>query len=277
MRELCDWLGVEKRELTETPRDYRRFTIPKRSGGERVIFAPNDRLKKLQRRILRRLLTRLQAHPAATGFEKDHSIVDNALPHAGRAVVLNIDIIAFFPSTSSDRVQHFFRRLKWGRGSSRLLTSICTHEGALPQGAPTSPRLSNLVNFYLDVDLANLAEGFEARYTRYADDMTFSFARDDALDIKSLLWNARRILHRKGYTVHHRKKLSVRRRHQRQEVTGLVVNERPRLPREVRRKLRAVRHRHATGRRATMTREQLAGWESLERMIESRAVGGDGR
>lgn len=267
--DLADWLKLDKPELRDVPLDYRRFGIPKRSGGTREICAPNDRLKSLQRIIYRRLLRRLRSHPAATGFEPGRSIVDNARPHAGQAVVLCIDIVAFFPSIPAERVYRLFRSCGWGRGAGRLLTRLCTHDGSLPQGAPTSPKLSNLVNYFLDQSLQELAGGFNARYTRYADDITFSIAEDDAFAVKSLLWNARDILWWKGYTVHHRRKLSVRRRHQRQEVTGLVVNNRPRLPREVRRRLRAVRHHHATGRVATMTREQLDGWTSFARMVEA--------
>lgn len=270
--DLCEWLDVDKRELRDTPIDYREFTIPKRSGGVRTIHAPVEKLKRIQRRILKRLLQSLKSHPVATGFERGRSIVDNATPHAGQAVVVNIDIIEFFPSTTAERVRRLFRACGWGRGAADLLVSLCTRDGALPQGAPTSPKLSNLVNLYLDTELAALAEGHGARYTRYADDMTFSFETDNDLAIDSVLWDARRIIYRKGYTVHHRKKLSIRRRHQRQEVTGLVVNERPRLSRDVRRKLRAVRHRHATGQRATMTREQLAGWVAFERMVDGEGV-----
>lgn len=277
--DLAAWLKVSRDELRTVPRDYRRFTIPKRSGGRREILAPNNRLKALQRRIHRRLLRGLRAHPAATGFEPGKSIVDNALPHAGQAVVVNVDIVAFFPSIRAARVHRLFRGCGWGRGASRLLTQLCTYEDALPQGAPTSPRLSNLINYFLDVELADLAAQFDARYTRYADDITFSLAAADSLTIRSLLWNVRQIAGRKGYTLHYRRKLSVRRAHQRQEVTGLVVNDGPRLPRSVRRWLRAVKHRFARQRadvfslmrrRPTMTEQQLDGWMSLETMIRDR-------
>ena len=267
---LCDWLQIPVVELRTVPRDYRQFSIPKRSGGQREILAPNDRLKALQRRIHRRLLRGLSCHPAAMGFERDRCIVDNALPHCGQAVVLNLDIVEFFRSTSAARVQRLFRRCGWGRGASRLLTDLCTYEGFLPPGAPTSPRLSNLVNRFLDQELTELAAAFGARYTRYADDLTFSFAVDDSFQVRSLLWNVRRMLWHRGYPVHHRRKLSIRRRHQRQQVTGLVVNEQPRLPRSVRRRLRAVEHRLATRGRATMSRQELDGWLSFERMIRER-------
>ena len=271
LSDLAEWLPISIRELRETPRDYRRFSIPKRLGGQREILAPNDRLKALQRRIHRRLLRRLPSHPAATAFERGKSIVDNALPHTGQAVVLNVDFVAFFQSTTAERVQRLFRRCGWGRAASRLLTELCTSEGSLPPGAPTSPRLSNLVNRFLDEDLSRIAAACGARYTRYADDLTFSFAVDDPFEVRSLLWNVRLLVGHKGYTVHHRRKLSVRRSHQRQQVTGLVVNERPQLPRHTRRWLRAVRHRYLTRRRTTISRQALSGWNSLESMIRARA------
>lgn len=267
--ELAEWLNVPRKQLVSIEPMYRRFTIPKRSGGQREILAPSDDLKRIQRRILRRVLNGLTVHPCATGFERGRSIVDNALPHRQPAVLVKLDIIEFFPSTEAERIRRLFLSCGWGRAASDLLTHLCTYEGSLPQGAPTSPRLSNLVNRLLDEELENIATGFGANYTRYADDMTFSFSADEPHQVSDLLFNVRHTLGRWGYTAHHRHKLSVRRRHQRQEVTGLIVNgDRPRLPRETRRWLRAVRHRVATRGYGTLTAEQLTGWESLERMIE---------
>ena len=114
---------------------YRDFTIPKRSGGTRRILAPDDELKSLQRRILRRLLGRLRAHPAATGFERGKSILTNARAHQGRAVVLRFDLVDFFPSTRARRLRAYFRRIGWNRPATKLLLRLCTHEGGLPQGA----------------------------------------------------------------------------------------------------------------------------------------------
>lgn len=111
--ELAEWLIISKQELRTIPRDYRSFEIPKRSGGRRTIFAPNEKLKALQRRIHRRLLRKLPVHPAATGFQRGKSIVDNARPHAGRAVVINLDIIEFFTSTETNRVYGLFKRCGW--------------------------------------------------------------------------------------------------------------------------------------------------------------------
>lgn len=270
--ELAEWLGIPAEELTSVPRTYHEFSIPKRSGGQRRILAPNDQLKKTQRRILRRLLRKLRVHPCATGFEPGQGIVNNAEPHLEAAVLVKLDIVDFFPSITESQIEACLRMRGWGRGAAALVTSLCTHEGVLPQGAPTSPKLSNLVNIGLDQALDNIADGFGANYTRYADDLTFSFVRDEEHQVRDLLFNVRGVLGRMGYTVHHRRKLSVRRSHQRQSVTGLIVNgDRPRLPRETRRWLRAVRHRVATGRISTLSPQQRAGWDSLEQMIE----GGD--
>jgi retron-type reverse transcriptase len=148
-----------------------------------------------------------------------------------------------------------------------------THEGSLPQGAPTSPRLSNLVNFRLDARLDALARKHGARYTRYADDMTFSFDADDAASVRLVVRVAKRILREEGYELHERRKLRVLRRHARQKITGLVVNEGVRLPRETRRWLRAVEH-HARERRAlTLTPAQLEGWRAFQKMIAEQSKG----
>ena len=272
--ELARRLDVEKRDLQRFKPHYRDFTIPKRSGGTRRILAPDDDLKQLQRRILRRLLGRLRAHPAAMGFERNRSIVTNARVHVGQAAVLRMDLIDFFPSTSARRVRKYFRRIGWNRQAARLLVRLCCHEGGLPQGAPTSPRLSNLVNYRLDARLAGMARRLLAVYTRYADDITISFSEDaEAREVATSWleeywtspWTGKRILilpetatsgnirymqdfvrrvaRDEGYRAHGRKKTSVRRRHHCQTVTGLVVNDRVNLPRSTRRWLRAVEHR----------------------------------
>jgi retron-type reverse transcriptase len=266
---------------------YREFTIPKRSRGTRRILAPEPELKSLQRRILYRLLTRLKAHPAAMGFERGRSIVTNARAHCGQAVVMRFDLVDFFPSTRAARIKAYFRRIGWNRPAAALLARLCTYDGGLPQGAPTSPRLSNLVNYRVDARLAGMAARLGGVYTRYADDITLSFAGDDRDKVHWVQRFVRRVVEAEGYRLHRRKKLSVRRRHHCQVVTGLVVNDRVSLPRPVRRWLRAVEHRARMSRpgtlasyqpltgkplkRPTLTAEQLAGWRALRTMVEQGA------
>ena len=267
VEELAERLGVSVEDLQATSPLYREFTIPKRAGGTRKITAPDTYLKGLQRRILRRLLNRLSCHSQATGFERGRSIVTNALPHVGKAVIIRMDLQDFFPTTSERRVRDYFRKIGWNRDAAAVLTRLCTYEGGLPQGAPTSPRLSNLVNRRLDARLAGLARKFGATYTRYADDITFSLDTDDHAEIGAIIRMTKRIVAEEGYRLHHRRKLHIRRQYNQQLVTGIVVNETANLPRRTRRWLRAVEHRAANGRDTTLSPAQLAGWRALQEMV----------
>jgi len=296
--ELARRLGMSSDELLAVKPVYRSFTIPKRKGGQRKIAAPVAMLKHLQKRILHRLLSRLKVHPSVRGFERGQSIVTHARSHANSAVVLHMDIKDFFPSTSAKRVEAYFLAIGWEKGAAAFLTKLCTHEDALPQGAPTSPRLSNLVNHKMDARLAAVAAWLQktaqsfrtpldtpqgaahaalpgarpaVHYTRYADDLTFSFEADNRAGVQSAIRLTKKILADEGYELHQSKKLRIMRRSDRQLVTGLVVNDGVRLPREVRRRLRAVRHHVKTGKPATLTPVQLAGWESLQKMVAAQA------
>lgn len=267
LNELARRLDKRLEDLQSFKPGYQAFQMPKRTGGTREILAPNPETRDLQRSILRRLLARLKSHPAAMGFERGRSIVDNARPHVGKAVVLRMDLKNFFPATREKRVLDFFRTIGWDRKAAKLLTRLCTHKGGLAVGAPTSPRLNNVINYGMDVRLAALAAKVGAAYTRYADDMTFSFATDDRESIYATIGSTKTIVRELGYTLHQNRKLQIKRRHERQLVTGIVVNERLALPRETRRWLRAVEHAAANGRPTTLTPEQLAGWQSLRAMV----------
>jgi retron-type reverse transcriptase len=272
VEELARRLDVPADELRRFEPRYTPVTIRKRSGGQRRLLVPDAQTKALQRRLLGRVFRRLRAHPAACGFERGRSIVHNAAPHVGQAVVVRMDVVDFFPATSAARLDAYFRRIGWNREAAALLTRFTTQEGGLPQGAPTSPRLSNLVNYFLDVQLTNLVRRRKGTYTRYADDITLSFPKDYPRKVRGMVQRFRRLLKARGYRMHRRRKLNIRRRHQRQEVTGLVVNERVQLPRRTRRWLRAVEHRHRTTGRATLSENQLAGWRALQKMIERQGA-----
>jgi RNA-directed DNA polymerase len=278
VNELARRLDLPKQRILDTPRDYNEFQVRKRSGKNRQISAPNRELKQLQRRILRRLLARLKTHPQATGFQPGVSFVDNAQCHQSQAVVIKVDLVDFFPSIQRNKVQAYFRFIGWNRKAARLLTDLTTYRGMLPQGAPTSPRLSNLVNYLLDTQLVALSNRYDGVYTRYADDITISLGEGD-WDVHTLVAHLMRTIRRHGYEPHIGRKFDIRRLHQRQVVTGLVVNDRANLPRETRRWLRAVEHRakaYTAGgsfcRPPTLTEEQLQGWRSLRKMIERNWV-----
>jgi retron-type reverse transcriptase len=265
---LARQLGVELDKLQAVEPRYEVRLIPMKRGGQRRLLIPAPELKKLQRRILHRLLQRLRAHPAAHGFEKNRSIVTNAQPHVGRRVVIKLDIVDFFPTTDKDRVEAYFRRIGWDAKAAALLTRLVTHEHGLPQGAPTSPRLSNLVNFGFDAILAWLVARRKGAYTRYADDITISFPKDYPRRVRGVIQFARKQARIRGYRIHTRGKLRILRPHQQQRVTGLVVNRGLHLPRKQRRRLRAVQHHLKHGRPATLTIAQLHGWLGLMQMIE---------
>jgi len=267
--ELARRLDVSLEELQAISIDYVEAFIPKRSGGTRRLLVPSHELKAVQRRILRRVLAKLNVHPAVTGFEDGQSIVHNARQHVGKAVVLKMDIEDFFPSTKAERLTKYFQRIGWNREAAELLTKLTTYEDGLPQGAPTSPRLSNLVNRRLDTRIGCVVARRKGTYTRYADDITISFSHDNGRRVRGMIQYVQRRLKSEGYRSNRDKQL-VLRQHQQQRVTGLVVNQKVNLPRETRRRLRAIEHRLNTGGPATMTREQLEGWKSLLSMIESQ-------
>jgi retron-type reverse transcriptase len=281
--ELREWLG--SRPMWTRGYEFTRFTILKRRGGTRTIEAPSDKLKALQRRILHRLLNPLPMHPSATGFVKGRSIVDNARPHAERGVVINLDLADFFPTITVEGVAAMFRGLGWDADSAAILSRICTNEGHLPQGAPTSPAISNLVCRKLDERLSALVERFKGQYTRYADDITLSLpglGRNKRLrrhkgkktlprsrfPSRSLLTLVRQIIQEEGFQIQMKKKVRVQRPHQRQTATGLVVNRKVNLPRATRRRIRAMQHRQRLGQLDAAGQKRLRGWEALQSMVE---------
>lgn len=270
--ELCNFLKVEERDLRQIQPQYREFRIPKRNGNSRLIHSPENSLKKLQKTIKYRLFDGLKVHPGCKGFEFLESIATNAIEHVGKAVIIKIDIRDFFHSTGEDKIFNYLRKIGWNVEASELLTKLTTHKGSLPQGAPTSPKLSNLVNYRLDTRLAGFAQSVDASYTRFADDITFSINEDDSEKIQQILSFTRQILLENGYRPNKRK-IRVCRQHQQQKVTGLVVNKKMQLPRETRRWLRAVKHRYAKTGRCTLTPAQLQGWDGLTQMIKNEASG----
>lgn len=270
--QLADAMGITVAELRflgfhrEVARThhYHSFTLPKKTGGERLISAPMPRLKRAQYWVLDNILAKVPAHDAAHGFLAGRSIVSNAAPHAGHDVVINLDVKDFFPSIAFGRIKGVFRHLGYGEAMATLLALLCSEnraqawqvdgeklfvggkarERVLPQGAPTSPMLTNLLCLRLDRRLLGLARQLGFVYTRYADDLTFSASGEAARDnVGRLLGRVRWILRDEGFTPHPDKE-RVMRKGRRQEVTGLVVNaDKPGVSRETRRRLRAALHR----------------------------------
>lgn len=268
--DLASKLNLPNADLVQHVVQYKTTAIAKRTGGKRILHVPDRATKHLQRKLLQRLIGRLSIHDNVHGFRRGHSIVDNAAEHVGREVIVKLDIVDFFPSTTSTRVEGAFRGAGFDQKTSAILTGLTCYDEGLPQGAPTSPALSNYVNKNMDAKLAKLAVGLGARYTRYADDLTFSFSKYSRRGIHRLLISTGKILQHYGYRLNGKKKRIVR-QHCQQLVTGLVVNERVNLPRKTRRWLRSVKYRMETGGKATLTNSEFRGWLSLLKMVDANS------
>ena len=175
---LCSLLGLDASyvaSITNAPEaHYREFEIPKHSGGTREITAPHYSLMRVQRWIYNNILKKQPVHSCAHGFLHKRSIVTNVKYHLEGQYMLKLDLKDFFPSISKGWVIQVFRNIGYERMVALYLASICCYEDALPQGAPTSPAISNIVCRHLDTRLYNLAKRFNLHYTRYADDLAFS-------------------------------------------------------------------------------------------------------
>jgi RNA-directed DNA polymerase len=264
-QDLTLWLGGTPQGFS-----YTKFEIPKKSGGVRILNAPNDSLKKLQRKIHYSFLKSLKPHSSCRGFAQGQSIVTNALPHVGQAVVINLDLKDFFNTVTDKKVYNFFRAIGWGRSASKVLTNICCYQGTLPQGAPTSPALSNLVNYRFDVRLSNLVKKFGGIYTRYADDITLSFPKFDTKH-KIILKYVSQIIRSEGFQIQKKKRIRIQRSHQRQTVTGLIVNQKVNLPRFLRRRIRAMEHQLSLGKIPKYRQTSILGYIALRNMLSKQS------
>lgn len=249
------WLAFHRRAATDT--HYRRFGIPKKTGGIRLISAPMPRLKRTQEWILQHIIEQVAIHQDAHGFRQGRSIVTNAAPHVKSDVVINVDVEDFFPTVTFPRIRGVFRHLGYSGQLATVLALLCSEphrdeaelEGRsffvattprrLPQGAPSSPGLTNIICRGLDARLHRLAQQLGFCYTRYADDITFSGSGQAVSAVGTALRRIRYIVADEGFRLHPRK-TRIFRRTRRQEVTGLVVNDGISVRRDLLRRFRAV-------------------------------------
>ena len=263
---------------------YKRFLMPKKTGGYRQISAPMPSLKQAQLKIYLQLLNQVESHSAAHGFLMKKSIVSNAGPHVGCDVVMNLDLKDFFPSLNFPRVIGAFRELGYSHGIATILALICTEqptteasidgeswhiadgERCLPQGAPTSPSITNLICRRLDARLTGIAKKHGFNYTRYADDMTFSAKGESKENRSKLLWQVKKVISEEGFTLHP-DKLRIMHKGQHQEVTGVVVNDKVSVCRKKVRKYRALLH-HLSKKGL-----QGASWDGKTERLLARALG----
>lgn len=232
---------------------YRQFKIRKAAGGSRAIAAPPSVLRGFQRKLLSCITAIVAPKANVHGFTAHRSVKTNAANHIASTVVLNLDLLNFFPSITFGRVYGMFKKhpFNFSHGIASVLAHMCCLDKLLPQGAPTSPAISNLICRGLDKDLSKLARLNHCQYSRYCDDLTFSTKRaafssaivtsaePRAIPILgSALLDA---ITRNGFTVNDRK-TRCRWRTERQEVTGLTTNEKTNVARGFVRKIRAILH-----------------------------------
>lgn len=271
---LADVRSMERRVSSERLRNYRYAWVPRPGAPPRVIERPKARLKAAQRTVLRQILDAVPPHPASHGFVPGRSARTHAAEHAGRQVVIRLDLEDFFASVDARRVFGIFREAGYPEAVAHALTGLCSNavpiaEWAavprpanprllashwrlgsrlatphLPQGAPTSPALANLAAFRLDRRLAGLAAALWAHYTRYADDLVLSGPRALRPNAGRLASLAAQIAHEEGFRLNHAKTRAMG-RGGRQQVCGIVVNEHPNAPRREYDELKAILHNAA--------------------------------
>lgn len=200
---------------------YKVYKIKKNGGGERIIRQPNYQLKAIQGWILYNILQQLHVSTVCKGFQKGESIKNNVKPHVGAKIVICFDIEEFYTNINSDRIWYIFRNAGYSRRISLLFTSLCTYDSFLPQGAPTSPKLSNLACWRLDQRLLGLTSKYGFVYTRYADDITLSAQSYSIFKIASL---TKQIIESEGFNLNENKTRIMGPSSQ-QKITGLVLNQ----------------------------------------------------
>jgi hypothetical protein len=176
--ELLKYLGVSDKELKKIwwyrRKMYHEFSIAKGGGKTRLIRAPDRRLKIIQQRLAVSLNQIYRRRNPVHGFVNDRSVKTNAEAHGSRQYVVNLDLQDFFPSITENRIKGLLRSLGINDRVSEIVARLTCYDAFLPQGAPTSPVLSNMICYRLDTELLREAKAARAIYTRYADDITFS-------------------------------------------------------------------------------------------------------
>jgi len=254
--------------------NYKKFQIPKKDNSFRTIHTPSSNIKIIQKKLLYIFNLVFNPHENAFGFIKNKNIVDNALNHTNKKYILNIDLKDFFTTIHFGRIYGYFQNhYNFNKEVSTIISKLVTVEEKgktfLPQGAPTSPIISNMIAYKLDTEINKYITKFEAKYTRYADDITISsnsitFPKQIAFkDHFGDVWlhsKLTKIIKDNGFTTNYLK-VRLRNYKQRQEVTGLLVNT----------KNPNVYHKYITNIRAILHNWESKGYEQAqERFILKR-------
>lgn len=256
--DVANLLDIEEKSLryflyaVKPDNMYTQFQIPKRRGGTRDISVPEKKLMNIQRKLLHILENVYTPKMCAYGFIAGKSICDNARQHVKKEQVLNIDLKDYFTQINFGRVRGMFlnKPYELGEEASTVLAQLVCYKGCLPQGAPTSPIIANMICAPLDNHFMELAKKYHLQYTRYADDITISarktFPNEIAYEKNGLVIagsKVRSILKRDGFEINEEKNY-LRHKSERQEVTGIIVNKKINVRREYIKEIRAILHNY---------------------------------
>lgn len=253
---------------------YKIFKLAKKNGGSRIIFCPSKEMKAVQAWILRNVLGGIKVTDNATGFRKGLNILYNAECHKDNRYFLCLDIEDFFPSISYAKVYTIFKSLGYNSHVSHIFSSLCTCQGKLPQGAVTSPALSNIICIRLDHRISGYVGKRNITYTRYADDMVFSSMSPSRLvGIKKFVTQ---ILKDEGFELNESKTRFLGPRRQR-KVTGLVISDESLgVGRKRKRILRASIHHLFVASLSSVEREKLrshlGGWFAYMNSVDPKGL-----
>ncbi|MFH7004239.1 reverse transcriptase domain-containing protein [Flavobacterium bizetiae] len=213
-----------KRAVTYTSFYYNDYKILKKNKTYRIISEPLPSLKEIQVWILENILNEVKVSPYAKAYKQNVKLMENLKFHKKQAKVFTIDLKNFFPSITLDCVNEIFLNLGYSRLIANLLAKLCCKENCLPQGSPTSPYLSNIYMIKADEIIANYCLEKKIRYTRYADDLSFSgnFDENELMNVVSS------IIAEMNLEINY-KKVKLMKQGSRQTVTGIVVNEKPQV------------------------------------------------
>ena len=255
---LATWLHLDLAQLTwfaglwrtttqadQTHLQHYRYQQRKKhsTSALRLIEAPKAILKRIQQQIYKHILMPIPCHENTHGFRHKHDVISYTQPHANKQLLIKMDLQDFFPSIHIGRVIGLFQLLGYPYAIARILAGLCTHQtpgyisnsplyrqSHLPQGAPTSPALSNLIAFNLDCRLSALSKKFHFEYSRYADDLLFSTNQISRKQQHHFIYWVEAIIHNEGFQLQQRK-TRIRSQAQAQTACGIIVNQHINIPR----------------------------------------------
>ena len=295
---LSSLTNLTTEELFDTPNNYSKVLIPKKTGGQRTLRIPNPELKEVQNKLKTFIESAFQEriHFTCHSYRKNKSIISNAYPHLENEVLIKLDIKDYFQNITQAQIKDalylgnksyfthpYYKEfcqyipeklalakdyLDFPENEDALMRLLHTDKG-LPQGAPTSPVISNLVLSKFDHEIFMVVKSMDGKYSRYSDDLTISFKTDESDKIKRVIKFTESKLAEYGFQLNKKKgKIHVLRKHQAQRICGITINSgKPTISRQHRRLIRAAKHNLKQGKEIQFSDNQLIGHDAFIQMV----------